>query len=61
MLLRLSSVGSLLGIWSFPVFAVLLGGMPSSYLYLATAVAVLVTMRHRQNIGRLLRGEEKKA
>ncbi|HSZ81488.1 MAG TPA: glycerol-3-phosphate 1-O-acyltransferase PlsY [Polyangia bacterium] len=60
-LLRLSSVGSLLGIWSFPVFAVLLGGMPGPYLYLATAVAVLVTMRHRQNIGRLLRGEEKKA
>jgi glycerol-3-phosphate acyltransferase PlsY len=61
LLLRLSSVGSLLGIWSFPVFAVVLGGMPSPYLYLATAVAVLVTIRHRQNIGRLLRGEEKKA
>ena len=60
-LLRLSSVGSLLGIWSFPLFATLLGGLPRPYLYLATGVAVLVTIRHRQNIARLLRGVEKKA
>jgi len=59
--LRLSSVGSLLGIWSFPVFATLLGGLPRPYLYLATFVAILVTIRHRQNIARLIRGEEKKA
>jgi glycerol-3-phosphate acyltransferase PlsY len=59
--LRLSSVGSLLGIWSFPVFATLLGGLPRPYLILATVVAVLVTVRHRQNIARLLRGQEKKA
>jgi glycerol-3-phosphate acyltransferase PlsY len=59
--LRLSSVGSLLGIWSFPVFATLLGGLPEPYLVLATFVAVLVTIRHRKNIARLLRGEEKKA
>jgi glycerol-3-phosphate acyltransferase PlsY len=58
---RLSSVGSLLGIWSFPVFATLLGGLPRPYLVLATVVAILVTIRHRQNITRLLRGEEKKA
>jgi acyl phosphate:glycerol-3-phosphate acyltransferase len=61
LLLRLSSVGSLLGIWSFPVFATLFGGLPRPYLYLASAAAVLVTIRHRQNIARLLRGEEKKA
>jgi glycerol-3-phosphate acyltransferase PlsY len=61
LVLRLSSVGSLLGIWSFPVFATLLGGLPRPYLYLATAAAVLVTVRHRQNIARLLRGQEKKA
>ena len=60
-LTRLSSVGSLLGIWSFPVFATLLGGLPRPYLVLATAVAILVTIRHRQNIQRLLRGEEKRA
>jgi glycerol-3-phosphate acyltransferase PlsY len=61
LLLRLSSVGSLLGIWSFPVFATLFGGLPRPYLYLASAAAILVTVRHRQNIARLLRGQEKKA
>jgi glycerol-3-phosphate acyltransferase PlsY len=60
-LTRLSSVGSLLGIWSFPVFGTLLGHLPRPYLYLSIAAAVLVTIRHRQNIGRLVRGEEKKA
>jgi glycerol-3-phosphate acyltransferase PlsY len=60
-LLRLSSIGSLLGIWSFPLFAMLLGGLPREYLILSTVVAVLVTIRHRQNISRLLRGQEKKA
>jgi glycerol-3-phosphate acyltransferase PlsY len=60
-LFRLSSIGSLLGIWSFPVFATLLGGLARPYLVLATVVALLVTVRHRQNIARLLRGEEKKA
>jgi glycerol-3-phosphate acyltransferase PlsY len=58
---RLSSVGSLLGIWSFPVFATLLGGLPRPYLTLATFVAILVTVRHRENIARLVRGQEKKA
>jgi len=58
---RLSSVGSLLGIWSFPVFATLLGGLPRPYLVLATVVAILVTIRHRENIRRLIRGEEKRA
>jgi glycerol-3-phosphate acyltransferase PlsY len=58
---RLSSVGSLLGIWSFPAFAVLLGGLPRPYLMLAIGGAVLVTLRHRENIRRLFKGEEKKA
>jgi glycerol-3-phosphate acyltransferase PlsY len=60
-LFRLSSIGSLLGIWSFPVFATLLGGLARPYVVLATVAALLVTVRHRQNIARLLRGEEKKA
>jgi glycerol-3-phosphate acyltransferase PlsY len=58
---RLSSVGSLLGIWSFPVIASLLGGLPRPYLALSIAVAVLVTVRHRENIRRLVHGEEKRA
>jgi glycerol-3-phosphate acyltransferase PlsY len=59
--LRLSSVGSLLGVWSFPIFALLLGGISHPFLYLSTGAAVLVTIRHRSNIGRLIRGEEKRA
>jgi glycerol-3-phosphate acyltransferase PlsY len=59
LLLRLSSLGSLLGIWSFPVFATLFGGVPRPYLALAVGVAALVTVRHRENIRRLIRGEEK--
>jgi acyl phosphate:glycerol-3-phosphate acyltransferase len=58
---RLSSVGSLLGIWSFPVFATLLADLPRAYLFLSIVVAVLVSIRHRQNIARLVRGEETKA
>jgi glycerol-3-phosphate acyltransferase PlsY len=60
-LTRLSSVGSLLGMWSFPAFAALLGGVARPYLALAVGVAVLVTIRHKENIRRLVRGEEKKA
>jgi glycerol-3-phosphate acyltransferase PlsY len=59
--LRISSVGSLLGVWSFPLFASLLGGVPRPYLVLSIGTATLVTIRHRANIGRLLRGEEKRA
>jgi acyl phosphate:glycerol-3-phosphate acyltransferase len=60
LLFRVSSVGSLLGIWSFPVLATLFGGLPRAYLALAVGDAVLVTIRHRENIRRLVRGEEKR-
>jgi acyl phosphate:glycerol-3-phosphate acyltransferase len=59
--LRISSVGSLLGIWSFPFFAYLMGGVARPYLALSIATALLVTIRHRANIARLVRGEEKRA
>jgi len=55
---RLSSLGSLLGIWSFPAIAALRGDLPRPYVALSVVVALLVTMRHRANIGRLLRREE---
>jgi glycerol-3-phosphate acyltransferase PlsY len=58
---RISSIGSLLGIWSFPVFATLLGSVPRPYLALSIGTAVLVTIRHRANLKRLWRGEEKRA
>lgn len=58
---RLSSLGSLLGIWAFPVIASVRGGVPREYVALSVVVAVLVTLRHRANIRRLLRREETRA
>lgn len=57
---RLSSVGSLLGMWSFPVFCWVFA-VPRPFFLLSFATAILVTLRHKANIARLLRGEEKRA
>jgi glycerol-3-phosphate acyltransferase PlsY len=57
---RISSVGSLLGMWSFPLFAWLFGNVARPYLWLSLGTAALVTVRHRANISRLMRGEEKR-
>jgi glycerol-3-phosphate acyltransferase PlsY len=58
---RLSSVGSLLGIWTFPLVAAIHGGVPREFIALSIVDALLVTLRHRENIRRLIRGEEKRA
>jgi acyl phosphate:glycerol-3-phosphate acyltransferase len=59
---RLSSLGSLLGLWSFPLLAHFLGdGVAPAYMTVSIAAALLVTIRHHDNISRLLRGEEKRA
>jgi acyl phosphate:glycerol-3-phosphate acyltransferase len=58
---RLSSLGSLLGVWTFSIVFSLRGAPPRPLIVLALGGAALVTLRHRQNIGRLLRGEEKRA
>lgn len=58
---RLSSLGSLLGIWAFPVAALAHGQIAREYIALSVATALLVTLRHSDNIRRLLRGEEKRA
>jgi glycerol-3-phosphate acyltransferase PlsY len=50
----------LLGVWTFSTFIIVGHGFPRPYLALAIGGAALVTLRHRQNIGRLLRGEEKR-
>ena len=57
---RLSSLGSLLGVWTFSLLFVLRErpGLPLSAL--ALGGATLVTLRHRENIARLVRGEEKR-
>jgi glycerol-3-phosphate acyltransferase PlsY len=51
------SLGSLVGTIAMPVTLVLLGA-PASYTLLSLAVAVLVFIKHRENIRRLLAGTE---
>jgi acyl phosphate:glycerol-3-phosphate acyltransferase len=55
---RLSSLGSILGIWAFPCIALLFARLPAAYLALSLVSALLVTWRHRTNLRRLLRHEE---
>jgi acyl phosphate:glycerol-3-phosphate acyltransferase len=57
---RLSSLGSLLGVWTFSTLIVVGHRFPWPYDALAIGGAALVTLRHRQNIARLVRGEEKR-
>jgi glycerol-3-phosphate acyltransferase PlsY len=59
-LTRLSSLGSLLGIWAFPLIAALHGGVDRRQVALSIVVAILVTVRHRGNIRNLLRSEERR-
>lgn len=59
-LTRTSSLASLIAIGSSPVYALLLaGGMGTPGFLLTLGLAILITARHRANIGRLLRGKEK--
>jgi len=57
---RLSSLGSLLGVWTFALLFALREQPPRPLMALALGGAVLVTLRHRENIARLVRGEEKR-
>jgi glycerol-3-phosphate acyltransferase PlsY len=61
LLFRISSLGSLSGILSFPAALWLLGPRHPAYLAFAAAAAVVVLVRHRENLRRLLRGQELKA
>jgi glycerol-3-phosphate acyltransferase PlsY len=54
---RIASLGSLLGALAFPL-ALWWRGHPPSYVWLAVAIALLIVVRHRDNIGRLLGGRE---
>jgi glycerol-3-phosphate acyltransferase PlsY len=57
---RYVSLASILGSASFPVFAWLLvkGDRPAFFIAVQFAVALLVIVKHHQNIGRLLKGTE---
>lgn len=57
---RYVSLASILGAASFPVFAWFLvrGEKPAFFLAVQAAVALLIIIKHHQNIGRLLAGTE---
>ena len=58
MLFRYSSLSGLIAIAASPFFALWLGAVPQAWL--AAFAAVLVWIRHSDNIRRLLKGEEPK-
>jgi glycerol-3-phosphate acyltransferase PlsY len=58
-LTRMVSLGSILGALAFPAI-VLAGGGSASVAAVALAIAALVIVRHRGNIGRILQGTERK-
>jgi glycerol-3-phosphate acyltransferase PlsY len=57
---RFISVGSMLGAVAFAVTLALLRGPASPSAIFGALVAVLVILRHRDNIGRLARGQERR-
>lgn len=56
---RYVSLGSLVGSIAFP-FIVLLAGGPKGVFFISFAIAALVVFQHRGNIGRLVKGTERK-
>jgi glycerol-3-phosphate acyltransferase PlsY len=58
---RISSVGSMAAVASFPLFLWLWGDASAPKLCFAVAVAVLVVARHKENLQRLIRGKELRA
>ena len=57
---RYVSLASILGAASFPVFAIFLvkGDKPAFFIAVQYAVALMIIVKHHQNIGRLLNGTE---
>ena len=58
---RISSVGSMAAVVSFPLFLWLLGDASTPKLCFAFAVSVLVVARHKENLQRLASGKELRA
>jgi glycerol-3-phosphate acyltransferase PlsY len=58
-LTRYVSLGSILGVVSFPVFVHFFGGGVETVAW-GAAITVLIVFKHRGNIGRLLAGRERK-
>lgn len=57
---RLVSLGSLVGLASAPLLLLASGDWVTAYLLLAFALALLAFYRHRENIGRLAAGTERR-
>jgi glycerol-3-phosphate acyltransferase PlsY len=55
---RLSSLAALTAAALCPLYVFLTGQTPEAKLWLAVFMAVLIFIRHHENIRRLLRGEE---
>jgi len=56
---RYISLGSILGVLSFPLFSCLFQG-ETEILFLSAAAFLLITFKHRGNIQRLVKGNERK-
>ncbi|MCJ7580677.1 MAG: glycerol-3-phosphate 1-O-acyltransferase PlsY [Candidatus Aminicenantes bacterium] len=56
---RYISLGSLLGVLSFPLFSYFFRGK-TEILFLSAAVFLLIAFRHKGNIQRLIKGNERK-
>lgn len=57
---RISSLGSLVGTTTCTVVAFVLHGPRSPFAWAGLALGALIVLRHRENIRRLLSGEEKR-
>ena len=57
---RLVSLSSIVAALLLPVGMIVLGGRPAAYIVAAAVLAAFILFTHRRNIGRLLKGEEKR-
>ena len=57
---RYVSAGAILGVWGYPLALALFGVGTTRDLVIAVLCAILLDVRHKENIKRLIRGEESK-
>lgn len=60
LLSRIVSLGSIIAALSLPVLVLILSGRTGQLLVFSLLISLIILYTHRQNIGRLLRGEEKR-
>jgi acyl phosphate:glycerol-3-phosphate acyltransferase len=61
LIFRISSIGSLAAVVAFPILIYALGPRDPALISFGVATALLVILRHKDNLGRLFRREELKA